>query len=378
MNNDLYKDKSLLSIILNILTLTVILTVWSSGQATNGPDSAKKRVINVLSLEGGGTGGIIELAFLSEIEKEAEKQTGQKIPICELFDLIAGNSIGGMIAAGLALPTKDDPRKLRFTATKLLKEVEEQLPNFFQPRFSLWGLLGPKYKNIGPKQVTEHLFGNTTFDQPLTRVMISAFDLETNKTVIFKSWNPTRNCFYTNDIIRGTGSAPTYFEPHVMTSISRNGESKISYRLIDGEFSAGNPTQSAMIEAEKIFGRDQDFQILSLGAGYVLKSYPYKKYRDAGFIAWGFVLTDLFIDGQMSLTNYSMNHQYGAQYSHWSPPIDTENPAMDNHDPETLDYYKQATLEMIESRKDEFKSLVTRLLINRGLIKVHTPPESIL
>ena len=365
MRNDPYK--SLLVRFLNILVLIAILTVWPSGQGANGSDSVKKRSINVLSLDGGGTGGVIELAFLSEIEKEAEKQTGKKISICELFDLIAGNSIGGTIAAGLTLPSKDNPSKPRFTATEFLKEFEEQLPIIFQSRFSFWGLLGPKYKRSGPKKAAEHLFGNTTFDQPLTRVMISAFDLESNKTVIFKSWNPARNCFYIADITNGTGSAPTYFEPHVMTSI----DNSVSYRLIDGEFSGGNPSQSAIIEAEKLFGRDQDFQILSLGTGYVIKSYPHKKYKDAGFIAWGLVLTNLFIDGQRSLTNYSMNHQYGTCYSHWSPPIDTTNPTIDNYDPKILDYYKQATLNMIETRRDEFKSLVTRLLINRGLINEH-------
>ncbi len=337
-------------------------TVQSGEQDAKGFCSVEKRPINVLSLEGGGARGVIELTFLSELEKE----TG--LSVHEIFHLIGGSSAGGVIAAALTLPKDTSVEKSqwvpRFSAAELLKEFEAQLPNLFQSRFSLWGLLGPRYKNIGPREVAETFFGRTTFDQSLTRVMVPAFDLNTDETIIFKSWKSHRNCFHTTDIVIGTGSAPTYFEPHVMKSIPKNGIPEVRYRLVDGGVSDNDPTQSVIIEAEKLFGRDQDHQILSLGTGDVAKSYPYKKYKDGGVLTWVLAIKDLFLDGQRSLTNYSMKHQYGSRYSHWSPAITIANHRIDNYAPEALQYYKQATLEMIERKRDEFDHLVDRLLKN--------------
>jgi predicted acylesterase/phospholipase RssA len=55
-----------------------------------------KKPIRILSLDGGGIRGIIELIWLIELQKE----TGQKIQ--DMFDIFFGTSTGGIIAAGLA------------------------------------------------------------------------------------------------------------------------------------------------------------------------------------------------------------------------------------------------------------------------------------
>lgn len=372
MKNDLYKSvknkkgSPLIAMLLNGLALGAVL-VCSSGQVAAmdlRSEEKEERPVNVLSVEGGGTRGIIPLVFLSEAEKEVKEQTKKHIPACEIFDLMAGSSIGGTIVAGLTLPRKDDPTQPMFTATQMLQNFEVEIPNLFQSRCSLWGLLGPKYKSSGPQQVSERIFGDATFDKSLTRTMIPAFDLESNKTVIFKSWKPDRSCFHTGDIAQGTGAAPTYFSPYKIAATDCSPE----YRLVDGAFSANDPTQSAMIEAEKIFGCDQKHLIVSLGTGEIDKSYYEKTYKNAGILTWALALKNLFLDGQRSLSDYSMKYQYGDRYSRWSPTITLANTAIDNYDPDVLQHYKQTTLDMIH--KDEgkdFKALVTRLLTNRGL-----------
>lgn len=56
----------------------------------------KQRPIKILSLDGGGIRGLLELIWLQEIERE----TGR---LCtDLFDAFVGTSTGGIIAAGLA------------------------------------------------------------------------------------------------------------------------------------------------------------------------------------------------------------------------------------------------------------------------------------
>ena len=51
----------------------------------------------ILSLIGGGIRGAFVTSYLKELEQKLGK------PIAECFDLIAGTSTGGIIAAGLAL-----------------------------------------------------------------------------------------------------------------------------------------------------------------------------------------------------------------------------------------------------------------------------------
>jgi len=50
---------------------------------------------HILSIDGGGIRGILPLALLTQIE-------AQRGPCANLFDMVAGTSIGGIIATGLA------------------------------------------------------------------------------------------------------------------------------------------------------------------------------------------------------------------------------------------------------------------------------------
>ena len=54
------------------------------------------KAINVLSLDGGGIRGLLELFWLKELEERVGK------PCIEIFDLFVGTSTGGIIATGLA------------------------------------------------------------------------------------------------------------------------------------------------------------------------------------------------------------------------------------------------------------------------------------
>jgi patatin-like phospholipase/acyl hydrolase len=63
-------------------------------------------------VDGGGIRGIIPATFLVEFEKRTGKAT------CELFDLIAGTSTGGLLAAGLTLP--DENGRPKYTAQQML------------------------------------------------------------------------------------------------------------------------------------------------------------------------------------------------------------------------------------------------------------------
>jgi uncharacterized protein len=63
------------------------------------------KTIKILSLDGGGMRGVIPGILLTEIERRTGK------PISELFDLIAGTSIGAVYALGLTIPDENGKPK---------------------------------------------------------------------------------------------------------------------------------------------------------------------------------------------------------------------------------------------------------------------------
>jgi len=53
----------------------------------------------ILSLDGGGVGGLSSLLILREIMEEIERQAGvESAKPCQYFDLIGGTGTGGLIA----------------------------------------------------------------------------------------------------------------------------------------------------------------------------------------------------------------------------------------------------------------------------------------
>jgi len=88
----------------------------------------------ILALDGGGTRGIVTIAFLEEIERQLAKATGRgnDFRLYEYFDLIGGTSVGSMLATMLAMGHSVAQIKERF---------ESWAPAIFDGRETL---LGPK------------------------------------------------------------------------------------------------------------------------------------------------------------------------------------------------------------------------------------------
>jgi len=62
-----------------------------------------KNMRRLLALSGGGVRGIVEVAFLEEIERVYRTRLGPQMVLSDVFDLVGGTSTGSLIAAALAL-----------------------------------------------------------------------------------------------------------------------------------------------------------------------------------------------------------------------------------------------------------------------------------
>jgi hypothetical protein len=98
----------------------------------------------MLALDGGGTRGIISIAFLAQIERTLQKKLGrgEDFVLADYFDIIGGTSVGSMIATELALGAR---------VTEVMARFERVAPSIFRkpnllrgerPRF---GILRPKF-----------------------------------------------------------------------------------------------------------------------------------------------------------------------------------------------------------------------------------------
>jgi uncharacterized protein len=213
----------------------------------------------ILSLDGGGTRGMISIAMLAELEK----MTGKTCP--ELFDMVAGTSTGALIAAGIGLG---------ISAQDLLADVyRTRLPQSFQSqprgillylRYVVNGLrhlydLRPFVDALAP-----FAKGKTVGDFNKPIVFLTTRDVRTANTYYIVSKGPGAGRF--NDwpvtgAVAASGAAPIYFPP-------------VLGNLIDGGVGVNsNPCFSATLEALEYIGAAEGFSDdnvihFSLGTGY--------------------------------------------------------------------------------------------------------------
>lgn len=227
----------------------------------------------ILSIDGGGIRGIIPAAILTEIEK----RTGKRCK--DMFDLIAGTSTGGILACGLTCPGN-------YTAEQLGKLYPEEGPSIFSKTLkhsisSLFGLSGPKYTSIGLENAMKKYFKEYLLSQSQTKLLITAYDIESCKAFFFKSWEAITDKekeYDLRDVAQATASGPVFFPPidmyHDGTWIP----------LVDGGMCANNPAMCAYVEGLKLFG--EPLMMVSLGTGSSLRPLNAVKVKGWGAIHW--------------------------------------------------------------------------------------------
>lgn len=294
---------------------------------------SERKTFNVLSIDGGGIRGIIPARILQHIEE----QTGE--PICELFDLIAGTSTGGLLALGLSvegdngnpahraedlvqiyesrgheifdLPTLEDAlsairENLRPGMGKWISKAQEA--------FSLGrNLFDEKYSHEGLTKVLRCYFGEASLGSARTKTMVTCYDIHNRRPVFLKSWRQKYANVRMVDAARSTSAAPTFFEPHQFCIGSDR------RALIDGGVYINSPVVSAYAEAVKLITECEDLKdykvsdifVLSLGTGALTRAIEYEEAKDWGIARWALPLLSCIFNGVSKAADYQMNQILG-------------------------------------------------------------------
>ena len=252
------------------------------------------RALRVLSLSGGGFLGLYTAAVLEGLEARVGE------PLARRFDLIAGTSIGGLLALALAFEIPMKRLVQLFVERGELVFSSRQLPRGTMSRLLdlSRSVLGPKYSGEALREALQTEIGERRLDEALHRVVVPAVDVSLCQTKIFKTPHGPASQgdggMRAVDVAMAACAAPAYF-PCV----------RIGRRLYaDGGLFAVAPDQVALHELEHFMGVDPGrVSMLSIGTATAHYRPEEGVQGDAGAVGW-------LSGGRLVLTLLSVQQQH--------------------------------------------------------------------
>ncbi|OJW72867.1 MAG: hypothetical protein BGO68_00495 [Candidatus Amoebophilus sp. 36-38] len=266
----------------------LLICISSTASTLTQPTPKTSKKFRILSIDGGGVRGIIPARILQAIEEETGK------PIFELFDLVIGNSTGGLVA--LALVTPDSQGEVKYQARDLVTFYKQQSGTIFYASWKHkiktgWGLWGPKYNRKMLDQALENVFGTTQLSQTLKPALAISYSLDKILPHVWtthKALARIHKDYYLKDIAGATSAAPIYFSPKVL-----NDEQGHTLHEVDGGLWANNPEFTAVLGIRNMHQivANKDVLLISIGTGICRPTKKlYRKeatlLRNAGIIGW--------------------------------------------------------------------------------------------
>jgi patatin-like phospholipase/acyl hydrolase len=311
--------------------------------------------MNVLSVDGGGIRGVIPAMVLADLEERTGK------PTCELFDLIAGTSTGGIIALALTVPGEDG--RPRWTANDLVGLYLTEGPRIFHHSIgkqieSGLGLLDEKYDSKPLDQALQTYMGDAMISSALTDVLVTSYDLEHRKPFFFKTdraKEKPEHDWAMHEAARATSAAPTYFEPEKLTAQGA------TFALCDGGVFAANPAMCAYAEARRRHPR-AEIRLVSLGTGQLTRPLHYDDVKGWGLIEWARPLFDVVFDGVSDATDYELTQLLpAADYTRFQIELIGASDSLDDASKSNLEHLQDLGRRLIVDRADDLDRLASEL-----------------
>lgn len=233
---------------------------------TENIEAAFVKSNRILSLSGGGVKGIAELVVLTEIEERTGKS------ITELFPIITGTSVGGLIAGLLTIPKEPGSREAKYSAKEALEIFKEAAPKIFPDEFlsGVKQVFTHKYSQRPLEAILDEHLGDMRLSSATSRLMIPVTNLNTDEreVEVFDSHNLFGDSGHSDpslkDVLLATTAAPTYFKAVTNASVIEGTSipKEALYAYADGGLGANRPAYEALKILKGNNSRKQQKEIL--------------------------------------------------------------------------------------------------------------------
>jgi len=262
----------------------------------------------ILSLSGGGYLGLYTICVLADIEDRIGA------PLATRFDLIAGTSVGGIIAIGIAneVPTYRIKEAFERNGAKIFSARHPPKTSVGKFYDVLRCVLKPKYDPGALKNTIIDIIGPDTRIGDLKHpCIIPTVCLTKGGPQIFKtSHHPNFSRDHrlkAVDVALATSAAPSYFP---IAAIADG-------LYADGGLYANSPDLIALHEAEHFVGADiADIRMLSIGTTTSRFSFAHDAGTRFGLLRWtmGQRLVQAMLSSQQQIVDHVSRHRLGSRY----------------------------------------------------------------
>ncbi|KAF8325476.1 acyl transferase/acyl hydrolase/lysophospholipase [Amanita rubescens] len=235
----------------------------------------------ILVIDGGGIRGLASLMIIDAIMKEIATKTGQNRRPCEIFDLICGTSVGGLISILLGRLGLDCQRAIDVYKTIVKKLFGEQKDAWniiakgqFLDTLEFDKYIAQEVKELaGSPDALMHLAGEGDHVRESTKTFVTVMENAPSYTHIVSSYPRERlsasaqRPWTVTEAIKATTASPIYFSP-----IRLELETNRMQNFQDAGFGGyNNPISLASSEWQTIWREERVGSVISLGTG--LQSY---------------------------------------------------------------------------------------------------------
>lgn len=325
----------------------------------------------ILSIDGGGIRGILSGQLLVALEKKIQQKSGNSSArLADYFDMIAGNSTGGILACLYLCPDDKNTSRPLFSAEEAVNLYLQHGQEIFkdenrQTLMSMGGFTNDKYPVELFEKLLKKYFKNKKLSELLRPCIIPSYNISKRSTHFFTQHDArTSNGsdFYVRDVARATSAAPTYFEPALITSDS--GE---DYPLVDGGVFANNPALCAFVEVLHKFPNTgskkmtaNDILMVSIGTGSEKRSLSYDVAKRWGAMGWIFPVLDIVMAGATDTVDFQLQQIFESancptNYIRINPKLGEAKPEMDNASDQNLEDLKKAGTASVELNEDKLE-----------------------
>ncbi|XP_057472368.1 probable inactive patatin-like protein 9 [Actinidia eriantha] len=271
----------------------------------------------VLSIDGGGTTGIVAGAALVHLEDQIRAKSGDSNSrIVDFFDIIAGTGIGALYAAMLS--ADDGNGRSLFTARDAVKFVAEKQSELFKQKNA--GVFRRRKRFSGKsieKMLKEALKRDDgkvlTLKDTCKPLLVPCFDLNSCAPFVFSRADASESPSYDFElwkVCRATSATPSLFKPFSLTSV----DGKTSCLAVDGGLVMNNPAAAAVthvLHNKRDFpsvNGVEDLLVLSLGNG-PLSNPSHLKLRRNGDCSTS-SLMNFVLDGASETVDQMLGHAF--------------------------------------------------------------------